>query len=180
MSSKTEQNPEQYQPVTDRAKAKIMEWASRPTTEQDIMTFSTINPTAVYIFSAIQAINNYKKQLLEPILSQYCNTHKETHKESDLELVIEKEIYFTYEKMKCDLSGPIIFEMDTTLRDEPTKELVLKMLLLAVSAHARADKFIDMIKNMNRPSMNPMAMLGGLGGNRESDEELIEEVPAYE
>lgn len=150
---KEEKNPDQYQPVTDRAKAKAILWATEPQDEQAIRTFSNIAPILVYVFSAVQAIYNYKKQLMD----------------SDLIIngLSEKEFEKKYpDGLPLGQQPKITFNLNKELIDNQTKALITEMLLLAPASTPRANLIIDMIKNMNRPAFNPMAMLGGMFGNK--------------
>jgi hypothetical protein len=82
---------------------------------------------------------------------------------------------------KINEENPRLFKLDPNVKNSQMRALFSDLLLLSPAQQGKRALLIsDMIKNMNRPQFNPMAMLAGLGQNRESDEELIEEVPAPE
>ncbi len=160
-------DPSKFQPVTDKAKAEAIEWAIRPQNKQDMRTFSSVGGGSPYLLSAVTSIYNYIKQLLEAEIKPYCSIHKEFHSEKEF-------------KPDCKFTGQLSFELDLQKEDMEMKGFIDELLLLSPAVKGRrAETIIDMVKNMNRPSFNPMGMISGMmGGNTESPDDLIEEVPA--
>ena len=159
-----EQSKQDFHPLVDKAKAEMIKWAHRPKTKQDIRTFASISDRLVFLFASVQSINDYQKQILEsPLIinGMPLNVFEE---------MIKKD-------PSLDVVESVSIDLDKKLKDEAMESLIEEMLLLSVAADNRAGKLIEMAKQMNRPSFNPMAMLGGLMANsNESQEDLIEEV----
>ena len=149
--------PQNYSPQLDAAKSEAMRWLHEPKTRQDIRTFSHVGSGAPYVFSAFVRIMNYMKQLCEATLIIQCVKHGVFHTEDET-------------TDDCLLSGFIDFELDDKLEDELAKAFVDDILLLSPASNGkRAIGILDMLKNMNRPSMpNLMGMLGNQSDETDS------------
>ncbi|HEC37559.1 hypothetical protein LCGC14_1068360 [marine sediment metagenome] len=153
-----DKNPEKYQPVTDKAKAKAINFLINPENEQDRRVFANIAPQLAHLIPAIESIYDYIDQLLEAPLTINNYEEKEYEKLSDEE--------------KNKISAPNIgFNLDNTLRNKEIRSYTEGILLLSVAQKGkRAEEVAEMIKNMNRPPFNPMAMMGGMFGNKSEDQ----------
>ncbi len=150
-----------YSPEIDKAKAQGIEWLYNPKDRKAIRTFTHINPGGPYVFSAYVEEMNYMKQLCEAPMLVQCQTHQTFHKVTEQEDETSKE---------CKLTGLIDFEINHELEDEVAKNFADNILLLSPAANGkRALTVADMIKNMNRPSFNPMGMLGGMLNGKPED-----------
>jgi len=151
-------NPDKYQPITDRAKAKAIEFLYHPKTEQGERVFANIAPQLAHLIPAVESIYDYIDQLLEAPLT--INEYE------------EKEYEKLPEELKQLIKAPNLgFKLDNTLRNVEIRSYTQGLLLLSVAQKGqRASEIADMIKNMNRPAFNPMAMLGGAFGNKSEQE----------
>jgi len=160
----------QFSPELDKAKSEAMSWLWNPKNRQDIRTFTHINPGGPYVFSAFVRISNYMKQLTDAELSFQCMSHGCFHKEQEI----------NNQETKCQLTGFIDFELDDKIEDELAKAFVDDILLLSPASNGkRAIGVLDMLKNMSRPSMNPLGMLGNMlnGTEKEVDDEPKDDYP---
>lgn len=154
--STDDKNPSNQSPELDKAKSEAIIWTIRPKDDQDIKTFSHIQPGSAFILASITQIHDYIEQLLESKMTFECSKCNEYHEETAVEET-------------CELTSKIGYIIDKTVTNSQIKELVDDILLTSVSQGGkRALAIIEMLKNMSRPS--------GLGGlmsmfRGQSDEE---------
>lgn len=137
-SGRKQDNPDKYQPITDRAKAAVMEFGIHPKNPQDKRIFSHIGASAAYPMAAVGPIYDY----IENLLSAQITEDEDT-----------EELIFTPPKEK---------------KNSFTERIIDDLLLLSPAVNGRrVELAYDMVKNMNRPSNNFMAGLMGLGDRNE-------------
>ncbi len=137
-SERKKDNPDKYQPITDRAKAAVMEFGIHPKDRQDRRIFSRIGPNAPYPMAAVGPVYDYIENLLSAEITEDPKT------------------------------GELIFTPPKEKTNSFTEKIITDLLLLSPAVNGRrVELAYDMVKNMNRPSNNFMAGLMGLGDRDE-------------
>lgn len=149
-SKDKKEDSDKHQPITDRARAAIMEFGIHPKNRQDRRIFTHINSKAPFPLSMITPYYDFLEQLID------------------------------IESIKEDEKGEIYFEPNPAKHNDIIPEIIEEILLLGTAVNGkRVEMAYDMVKNMNRPAFNPMAALSGMLGNK-TDETITEEVPENE
>ena len=179
MGKKDKKNtePEDHSQDLVRAQADLLDYLHYPRSDTEIRTFSSVDSALTYPLSAIQVINNERKQLFqaklvidnipepqwtkmlgwqkliqEKTFDSYIASYKDKDKtkEADEKYAMNefKKLYSTNPGYDMRIGRKTIsFIQDKSLIDYGTKQFVEEILKISVSAAKRADSLINMEKD---------------------------------
>lgn len=191
--------PESFDPVLERARAKVLDWARSPETEKEHFSFGRLSSAAPFsgavFLSIMDRIEQLKNADLRPVkeikdkykpqeenllreIKKLRDDRLKRDKEADL-LKLQKQKEKEISKIK-DID-PRLFELDPAVESPIAHTFIMKLFSgTAGVAGKRAEKLLETVKDMSRPSGGLGAWFGNLMGNKDQELEQIEEVPKFE